>query len=406
MISAHGSPLARLGRRETGGMNVYVRDLSRALAALGVQIDVFVRRTDPAEPDVQDLAPSCRIITLEGGPVAEIDKHEVYHHLSELVCNIQRFAGAEGIGYDLIHSHYWLSGWVGAKLQQRWDVPHLVMFHTLAKIKERAYLGATEHPLRIGVENRILAAADLVVAGSPNERHQLIHWLGVHPQRIVTVPCGVDLERFHPLDRQAARQALGLSAEPVVLFVGRLDPIKGAPVLLDAIASVEEPLVPQLLIVGGEGRSDPEIRRLRAQARKLGIERQVHFLGPKDHSELPLLYNAADVVCVPSYYESFGLVALEAMACGTPVVASRVGGLTSTIRDGETGFLIPWRCPDPFAERLELLLGNAQLRQQFRLAAQQVARGYAWSSVAGQMLTVYQRLVGTAGLAVPASAAQ
>jgi D-inositol-3-phosphate glycosyltransferase len=219
-------------------------------------------------------------------------------------------------------------------------------------------------------------------------------YYGAPAHKIEIIPCGVDLERFRPLDRAAARSMLGLSGERIILFVGRIEPLKGVDILLRAFAMLEDQSSVRLAIVGGDGGKDKEVGKLRALARELGVGQRVTFLGSLDHSLLPQVYAAADVCVVPSYYESFGLVALEAMACGRPVIASRVGGLQSTVRDGETGFLIPWHCPEPFAEHLELLLRNERLREQFGRAARQAVERFSWRAISQSLVAVYEDLLG------------
>ncbi|MBI3977707.1 MAG: glycosyltransferase [Chloroflexi bacterium] len=396
-ISAHGSPLAELGRKEAGGMNVYVREMSRQLGRLGVAVDVYTRRRDPSAPTVVELGEGARVIHLQAGPAHYLDKNEVFYRLPEFICHLRRFQAENHLEYDLIHSHYWLSGWVGQLLAQRWHLPHVAMFHTLGRGKSRSRPAEDEGQLRIDTETRVLLGADAIVAGSPSEKLEMAQLYCVPERRVHVIPCGVDLDLFRPRDRAQARARWGIRASKVILFVGRMDPVKGADLVLPALARLEDRRGVQAIFVGGDGRDDPEIRRLGALARELGLRQNVRFLGPVPQEQLPDLYSAADVCVVPSYYESFGMAAVEALACGTPVVASRVGGLISTVRDGETGFLIPWRCPEPFAERLDLLLGNDALRQQFSLAARESVLRFAWPAIAGRLLTLYERLVVMAG---------
>jgi D-inositol-3-phosphate glycosyltransferase len=262
------------------------------------------------------------------------------------------------------------------------------MFHTLGEVKNRARISEQEPKLRIRQERRIARLADAVVTASSHERQLLQRYYGADPAKMHTVPCGVDLDLFQPRDRRAARQALGLPAtSPVLLWVGRLEKLKGVDILIGAVAQIPEDLT--LLIVGGDERAASLKAELRAQAEAAGIAGRMRFEGAVAHDALPLYYSAADVCVVPSYYESFGLVAVEAMACGIPVVASRVGGLVSTVSDGETGYLIPWRCPEPFAEKLEVLLANPELRANFGRSARRSVERFRWSTVGLQMAALY-----------------
>ena len=394
MISYHTSPLAPLGGSDTGGMNVYVRQLSRELGQRGFLVDVFTRRQDASTPEVIEDGENVRVVHLEAGPRRPVDKGRLHQYLDQFEENMIRFASAAGLTYDLLHSHYWLSGRVALRLQERWGLPHVTMFHTLGEVKNRARVTEHEAPLRIQVEHRLATQADRIVCASQHEKHLLARLYDADPERVAVVPCGVDLDLFRPQDKEAARRALGYRDERIILFVGRIEPLKGIDILINAAAQLGEESDFHVLIVGGDRRSRQQVSHLQELASDLGIGERVCFLGAVDHEQLPLYYNAADVCVVPSYYESFGLVALEAMACGTPVVASRVGGLTGTVRDGETGYLISWRCPEPFAERLELLLGNEALRRRFGEAAREVVERYRWANVAEAMVALYRELLG------------
>ncbi|MEX0749944.1 MAG: glycosyltransferase [Dehalococcoidia bacterium] len=394
VISAHTSPLAALGGRETGGMNVYVRELSRELGARGYEVDVFTRRTSAADPEVQPFGPNARVINVDAGPTDTIDKLRIADYLDEFELNVLAFAAREGAVYDLVHSHYWMSGKVALALCERWSVPHVAMFHTLGEVKMRARLSEHEPAARMEAETAVAAAADCIVVASRHELHLLTTLYRADESRIAVVPCGVDLERFYPMDKEQARRALELKdGDRIILFVGRIEPLKGIDILISAAAQLHEDENFRVLIVGGDGRAEAELAQLRALAERLDIDHHISFVGAVPHEDLPMYYNAADVCVVPSYYESFGLVAVEAMACGVPVVASRVGGLTSTISDGETGYLIPWRCPEPFAERLELLLDNDELRQSFGRAGREAVERYRWANVADAVAALYEELL-------------
>lgn len=391
-ISLHTSPLAPLGGRDAGGMNVYVLQLSCALGDLGHEVDILTR-LDGDLPPFEQLHRNVRLVRLPAGAPRPLPKDEIADYGSEFLRACRELILREGRGYDLIHSHYWQSARVGAALARELRIPHVVMFHTLGEVKNRARISESEPRRRIRAERLIARRADAVVTASRHERALLERYYGVLPQRVRTIPCGIDLERFSPRDPAEARERLGFpSAVPILLWVGRLEPLKGVDVLIEAFAQLSRPDA-LLLLVGGDGEADGYRRELEAIAERAGVRERVRFLGPVPHEELPWYYAAADICVVPSYYESFGLVAVEAMACGTPVVASRVGGLAETITDGVTGFLIPWRCPEPFAEKLEILLENRELRERFSAAARRAVEPLRWSRIAAEVSHLYHELL-------------
>ncbi|MEX1252999.1 MAG: glycosyltransferase [Dehalococcoidia bacterium] len=395
LISYHTSPLASLGGRDTGGLNVYVRELARELAERGHAVDVFTRRSDPAAPETALIGPEARAVHIDAGPAELLEKEALAAHLDEFVAGVFAFADREGLRYDVLHSHYWLSGVVAERLKERWGAPHVAMFHTLGAVKNRSRISEREPEGRIDAERMIAQQAERVVVASRDEQQLLGQLYDARTDRISVVPCGVNLDLFHPIEKQDARRQLNLSDDDrILLFVGRIEPLKGVDILLGAAAQLEAESDCFVLVIGGDNTArEGELAHLRLLASELGIAEQVNFLGAVDHERLPLFYSAADVCVVPSFYESFGLVALEAMACGTPVVASRVGGLAGTVRDAETGYLIPWRCPEPFAERIEQLLDNEELRRAFGQAAREQVERYRWGNVAEAMVALYGELI-------------
>jgi D-inositol-3-phosphate glycosyltransferase len=400
VLSYHTSPLAPLGGRETGGLNVYVRELARELAERGHEVDVFTRRASRGSPETEEIAgPNARLVHIEAGPARRVEKERLDRYVGAFVDGVAAFAQREELGYDVVHSHYWLSSVAAERLKERWGVPHVAMFHTLGEVKSRARVSEHETEPRIAAERAIARAADRIVVAGSDERQQLVRLYGADAGRISVVPCGVNLELFQPVAKEEARAQLGLREDDrILLFVGRIEPLKGVDILLGAAAQVQSDSDCFVLVIGGDSSArQGEMAHLRSLAAELGIAEHVNFLGAVDHEKLPLFYSAADVCVVPSFYESFGLVALEAMACGTPVVASRVGGLAVTVRDGETGYLIPWRCPEPFAERIELLLGNEELRRAFGKSAREEVERYRWGNVADAVLQIYGEVIAGAG---------
>jgi D-inositol-3-phosphate glycosyltransferase len=395
MLSVHTSPLDSPGKtKDAGGMNVYMRELARELVHQQQKIDIFTRWTDEQTPQIVEIAPNLRVIHIQAGPKSIISKHDLYQYLPTFERNIEAFRSAEGRSYDLLHSHYWLSGIAGIELASRWDIPHVTMFHTLGKLKQQANPKEPEPPLRLEMEQHIIQQADVIVTATAEERMQLIRAYGASAYRIEVVPCGVDLKLFRPHERTRARAQFGLSQEqPILLFAGRLDSFKGPDLFLRAAAMMQKDA--QIVVVGGNLVGDKDLQNLQTLAGELGLSRRVRFLGAQPQTELPLLFSAADAVVVPSYHETFGLVAIEALACGTPVVATRAGGLMTVVRNGETGFLVP-RCPGFFAERLDLLLRDPRLLTRMRVAARPSVIQYSWKSVAREITAIYDLLASNA----------
>ncbi|HET9017523.1 MAG TPA: glycosyltransferase [Thermomicrobiaceae bacterium] len=406
MISVHTSPFAPLGGRDTGGLNVYVTELSRHLAERGVAVDVFTRRSDRTTPVITEVEDGVRLIQVEAGPAEPLHKDALFCHLPEFATDMAYFAIKHGVRYDAIHAHYWLSGWAGQLVQRYWDVPLVMMFHTLAHLKNAvAGQDHRETTLRLQVERRIAELADAVVAANPDERVEIIRRLNAPPAAVHTIPLGVDLNHFRPDDSRAARRALGLPDGPLVLYVGRIDPVKGIDTLFDAFARLvydrewlERP--PRLVFVGGLIRdgiggsvADADLDALAARAAALGLSDHVLFHGAQPRERLPLYYNAVDVCAVPSRYESFGLVAVEAMACGTPVVASDVGGLRYSVEDEVSGLLVPHSDPVALSGALARALTDHDLRSRMMVGARQSAVGYSWHAVTSAVLDVYANLV-------------
>jgi D-inositol-3-phosphate glycosyltransferase len=397
MISMHTSPLATLGGKDAGGMNVYVRDLAIHVSRAGVPVDVFTRRSDPNKPAIQEIAPGARIINLDVGPSTPVDKNTLFDLVPDFAKACVLFALDEGIKYDIVHAHYWLSGAVAEYLRPYWEAPWVLMFHTTADMKN-AVLGGSdqESMVRQDTEHELIKSADSIIAANPDERADLVWRQGAPDERVCTIPPGVDLNLFRPHDYHESRRQLGWSiTERVVLFVGRIDPIKGIDTLIDTMPLVQEPELHYVLIGGdldAAGEPIGPLAAVRDRVAELGMSRRCRFLGAQPQDMLPLFYSASDVVAVPSRYESFGLVAVEAMATGTPVIASSAGGLAFTVEDGRNGLLVPFGNSHALAGAIDRLLEDDDFREAMGFHAAADAQRFSWDSVAQQVLHVYQRL--------------
>jgi len=383
VICFHTSPTAALGHSANEGLNVYVREVCRQFSARNVATDVFTRIAAGAGPVVENLAPLSRVVYLPAG-LAEVDKYQLVDHVEDFATAVARFARDEGLRYDLLYSHYWLSGAVACTLHARWRLPWVHTAHTLAVVKNRSLPpgDVAEPPLRELLEGEIARSADLLVVSTKAEGEALRHAYRLRPDRIAVVAPGVDLERFGDVKRFTA-------AGRTVLFVGRLERLKGADIALRAFAqaAADHPDV-RLLVLGGDSHTqgESERRRLAGIARELGLKHRVSFLGSVPQDELPAFYANAEALLMPSYSESFGLVGLEAQACGCPVIAADVAGLASVVRDGATGFLVPGHDPAQYAERLRRLLDDPALARTLGRRGRLLAQGFSWERTADRLL--------------------
>ena len=406
MLSYHTCPLATLGGKDTGGMNVYVRDLTRCLGQMGIHVDVFTRSQDEHVPHVlHDLGYGNRVVHVPAGPEIPLPKRELADYIPQFVDGIRQFADGKGIRYDLIHSHYWMSGLAAASLSDLWaGAPILHMFHTLGAMKNRIARSDSEREgaYRIEGEKRVIQRATRLIVATEAEKAQLQWLYKADLHKMTIIPPGVDVSHFYPIPQDEARQFIGLSPDQrMVLFVGRIEPLKGVDTLLRAMSclkfqSVLHPVY--LAIIGGEPDADPdemtaEMARLQKLCDDLAMGQTVIFLGKRAQDTLPYYYSAAEVLVMPSFYESFGMVALEAMACGTPVIASQVGGLAFLVRDGETGYHVPEGDPSALCDKLTLLLSDRGLRERMGNCAAEYAQGYRWEKIAVQIVSVYEDLV-------------
>ena len=391
LVTFHACPLAAPGQGKSGGMNVYVQQLALSLGNLGVAVDIFTRQHPDSASLIEEISPCVRVIHLPGGD-ANVPMEDLFSYLPGFVEAVREFRATNNLSYDAVHSHYWLSGWVGRALARDMDVPHVATFHTLSLIKMQSRAGEAEPIHRQRVERELMADADQIVAFSPHERDAMARLYDADPDHIELVPCGVDLARFRPLNQEESRERLGINGDKVLLFVGRIESLKGLDLLVHTAAQMETCQGMRVLVVGGDDGKEGEAARVRQLVHDLDMDEIFDFVGRVDQEDMPLYYSAADVCVVPSFYESFGLAALESMACGTPVVASRVGGLSTVIQHGRTGYLKSWRCPEAFANSLEMIISSKRLQNSMGIAARKRAEDLGWDQVAERMLRIYQRL--------------
>jgi D-inositol-3-phosphate glycosyltransferase len=395
-LSMHTSPLAQPGTGDSGGMNVYVRELVSSLAQAGVATDVYVRRGADDQPDVVDVEPGFRVVHIDAG-APDLSKEHLPEAIPAFADGVRDHLTTIG-GTDLLHANYWLSAVAGHRLKHELDVPLVSTFHTLARVK--AETGDREPARRDQAEHEVIGCSDAILASCAAEADQLLRLYGADPGRIEIVPPGVDHAFFSPGDRAGARGALAhlrLGAGPVLLFVGRIQPLKGLDLAVRTLAALDRSDAHLVVVGGASGFDGPaEVERIDKLVADLGLVEQVRFVAPQPHHMLSTYYRAADVCLVPSRSESFGLVALEAAACGTPVVAAAVGGLTSLVDHGRTGFLVERRDPEMMAAHTARILRDDQHAATLSAAAAARARGYTWSTAAGRLRRLYADLTARA----------
>lgn len=408
MLSVHTSPLADLGGKEAGGMNVYVRELSRELGRRGIIVDVFTRSQAPQSARITAVDRNVTLITLPAGPQAPYDKNLILNHQTEFITGIQNYAHHHHFHYDIIHSHYFVSGIIGLALRDAWGIPLVHMFHTLGAMKNHVARSDEERETgqRIALEGRLMREADTIVAATQLDLQQMVWHYQAELDRIKIIPCGVDLKRFHPQDMAEARAALGLPAQPtpLVLLIGRIEPLKGIDTLIRAVALVRQQhsqlADTTAVVVGGTSDEQPELwnneqRRLDQIRTELGIRHAVKFIGARPQSQLSLYHAAADAVTMPSHYESFGMAALEALASGRPVIATSVGGPATIISAGVNGLLTKPDDAPALAANLVRVLSDAHFAHALGLAARERAQRYGWSNIGCDVLDVYRNQIRT-----------
>jgi D-inositol-3-phosphate glycosyltransferase len=383
LISEHASPLATLGGVDNGGQNVYVAQVAKSLAALGYQVDVFTRRDDPELKEIHEWENGIRIIQVPAGPATYVHKEKLLPYMKAFSRYMIEFIRREGL-YDLIHANFWMSGLVATEIKRELDIPFVITFHALGRVR-RVYQGKNDSfpDTRFEIEDRTIAAANRIIAECPQDKEDLTHLYQADPDRVTIVPAGYDPQEMQPIDKQAARKRLGLAQnERIILQLGRVVPRKGIDTVVHGLARLvrDYNIDACLLVVGGESEAPdphatPEMERLIQIARKERVASRVNFIGRRQRDVLKYYYSAADVFVSTPWYEPFGITPLEAMACGTPVVGSKVGGIKYTVADGKTGFLVPPKDPEALAARLaELFQDPSKLKRVRRQAIQRVKK--------------------------------
>ena len=375
-------------------MSVYIRELARQLGTRGHGVDIYTRLNGSKHNQIIDLYDNVRLIHLSAGNNGYVHKLALYYYLSDFFRALERFKQQENLQYDLIHSHYWLSGRLGSWVQDRWNVPHLVMFHTLGTVKNITGVAGQEPDLRIATEKKLSRTCQRVLAPTEREKDNLITYYNTASEKIGVAPCGVNLDLFQPMDRATVRRSLGYDdEESIVLYVGRFDPIKGIDRLLEAVAHLQDHRRLRLVIIGGDGPDTPEYQNLQKMTHKLGIQNRVVFVGRIEQEHLPPYYSAADVLVVPSYYESFGLVGLESLACGTPVVSTEVGAMRSILQDGETGHIVTHANPRALAKAIDSFITRAPTKKVSADRIRTSVLKFGWSNVAAAVIDEYGTLL-------------
>lgn len=403
LISDHASPLATLGGVDCGGQNVYVAEVARFLSQLGYKVDIFTRKESKKQQRIVEWLTNVRVIHVKAGPESVVIKEELLPYMDEFTDNMLKFINAEGIQYDLIHANFFMSGIVAAKIRKTTNIPFVITFHALGLVRKLHQKEADKFPAeRVSIEKKLVKEADFVIAECPQDMEDLIKLYGCAKEKIRIIPCGFNPEEFSPLSKAVARTALNLSKdERILLQLGRMVPRKGVDNVIQAVAVLKEMKVPvRLLIVGGETDTpdpefNPEIKRLQQVAKEAGVLSQVTFTGRKQRNVLRFYYAAADIFISTPWYEPFGITPLEAMASGTVVIGSNVGGIKYTVVDGQTGFLVPPKDPAALAARIKLLLSSDRLLDHMRKnALKRVNNLFTWEQVAFSCHGLYREITG------------
>jgi len=390
MMSAHGCPAGMLGARAPGGMSVYVRETALQLSRSGHHVDIFTRRHGSGEPEELFFASHCRLIHIPAGDENLADKLLVYNVLPEFACGVEQYRRTCELHYDVIFGHYWLSGLAGNYLRKWWHVPDIVMFHTLGAVKN-AVSYSDDTDLRIATEREIIDSCRHIIASTERERDELHNYYNAELSKISVVPCGVNLNIFYPSDRKECRKKLGYEDEVIIFYAGRIDPIKGIDRLITAVPGIRSNQKVRLVIAGGDTSTDALMNSLQKLANRITPPASVEFAGRIPHESLREYYSAADVFVLPSYHESFGLAAFEALACGTPVVAADIGGLAQVIVNGFNGWIVADNTPEQLALGINSVLSHIGHDRETRRKIRASVASYSWDTVGQKLADVFQQ---------------
>ena len=394
MLSIHSSPLGELGKRNNGGMSVYILELAAELEKLGHQIDIFTLRRRQSIEETISIGNRTRLVHIDIGDVKDLSKPQLYDRLDGFLEGLENFRRRDALDYDLAHSHYWISGQVGEWVQRRWQVPHLLTFHSLGMVKKRVLNIPQEPDLRMEVEKRLAQTCDSIIVPTRRELENMVGYYGTPRDKMALIPCGVNLMRFAPLDKKEALRRLGLpSGKSLLLYVGRFTSEKGIDRLMKAMPLIDAGNRSHLVIIGGDSEDDPATVKIKEMARHLNIEEHVTFAGRIPQDRLPIFYSAADLMILPSLYESFGLVALESLACGTPVVSTPVGAVEHVILQGKTGEVVNDPGPTSLAQGINNVLAFSREGDITQSDIRASVQNFDWAHIAAAISREYQRLV-------------
>jgi D-inositol-3-phosphate glycosyltransferase len=389
MLSIHSNPIGELGTMNTGGMSVYISEIARELGKRGHAVDIYTRQRNGDHRSAIELSENVRLIHLGIAGNGNLSKLILYPYLSEFFQSLEKFRTGENLDYDIIHSHYWLSGRMGTWAQNAWNRPHVVTFHTLGELKNRVGSDSREPESRIANEKKLVNTCHRLVVQTERERDNLIRYYGASEEKIGVVPCGVNLKLFRPEQKQLARKRLGFEQDDtILLYVGRFEPLKGLDILLEAMAYLKNSNQLRLVIVGGDGENNPGYQKLRQKTYELDISDKCLFTGPIEQKNLPPYYNAANALVIPSRYESFGLVGLEALACGRPVISTPVGAMEELLREARAVRVVTSPSPQKLAGEIQSLIADRSLHPADEI--RESVLGYNWSMVADAIIKEYQ----------------
>jgi D-inositol-3-phosphate glycosyltransferase len=392
LLSLHSCPCGKLGSRYTGGMNIYIKNMAAELTKQGHSVDIFTCSHEDDEYCTLNIpGGDVNLIHIQARDFASVSESNLDDHVSELARSIIDYGRSHNLLYDIVHSHYWLSGMVGEKLKNAWAIPHITMFHTLGKIKNETGLGKVEPPYRIIREKAIIDSCDQIIASTSKEKNALINKYNAAPDKISVIPCGVNPELFKPFNRQMAREICGTGSRNTMLFVGRADPVKGLDNLLEAISMLKHRDDFQLILIGGDANSMAGVKETISASGKYDIEGRIHLVGPVSHDRMYYYYNAADFCVIPSYYESFSLVALEAVACGIPILATDVGDVKDISRDCALCRIIISNNPQLLANNIDDLFDDIEKRTAQKPYS--LPQQYTWNHITKKIVDCYVSLI-------------